>query len=96
MDRGRRTRALLYPRRRSEEVADLLFGHPNRYPVMFLSGDAATSDGRHKVAAWQARRNRQRATINWRFTAQDARIKLKRLYPTIASADLTQVGRNEV
>lgn len=37
---------------------------------------------RNEVAAWEARRNADRATINWRFTAQDARIKLKRLYPS--------------
>lgn len=37
-----------------------------------------------EVAAWQARRNGQRACIDWRFTTADARIKLKRLYPSIA------------
>jgi hypothetical protein len=37
-----------------------------------------------EVAAWQARRNGQRACIEWRFTTADARIKLKRLYPSIA------------
>lgn len=36
-----------------------------------------------KVAAWLAKRNTQQAKINWRFTAEDARIKLKRLYPSI-------------
>ena len=36
-----------------------------------------------RVAAWQLRRNDQHATINWRFTTDDARIKLKRLYPSI-------------
>jgi hypothetical protein len=36
-----------------------------------------------EVAAWQARRNNRNATINWQFTTQDARIKLKRLYPTL-------------
>jgi hypothetical protein len=34
-----------------------------------------------EVAAWEARRNRHPATIDWRFTTKDARIKLKRLYP---------------
>jgi hypothetical protein len=34
-----------------------------------------------EVAAWEARRNRQQATIDWRFTTKDARIKLKSLYP---------------
>jgi DDE superfamily endonuclease len=34
-----------------------------------------------EVAAWEARRNRHQATIDWRFTTKDARIKLKSLYP---------------
>jgi hypothetical protein len=34
-----------------------------------------------EVAAWEARRNRRQATIDWRFTTKDARIKLKSLYP---------------
>jgi len=33
--------------------------------------------------AWQEHRNNKNAKINWRFTAKDARIKLKRLYPTL-------------
>jgi hypothetical protein len=36
-----------------------------------------------EVAAWEERRNDARATVNWRFTTDDARIKLKRLYPSI-------------
>lgn len=36
-----------------------------------------------QVAAWQHERNQTRVTINWRFTTADARIKLKRLYPSI-------------
>lgn len=35
-----------------------------------------------EVAAWEQERNRTATTIDWRFTAEDARIKLKRLYPT--------------
>ena len=37
---------------------------------------------KREVQAWQNRRNQQRATVKWRFTTQDARIKLKRLYPS--------------
>ncbi len=36
-----------------------------------------------RVAAWQERRNRGQASISWRFTTADARIKLNRLYPSI-------------
>lgn len=37
---------------------------------------------RDEVAAWEAPRNDQHATINWRFTTRDARVKLTRLYPS--------------
>ena len=37
---------------------------------------------RDEVAAWQASRDRLRAKVNWQFTTDDARVKLKRLYPT--------------
>ena len=33
--------------------------------------------------AWQHHRNTQNAVINWQFNTKDARIKLKRLYPTL-------------
>lgn len=36
-----------------------------------------------KVADWENRRNQSNATVRWRFTTQEARIKLHRLYPTI-------------
>jgi len=36
-----------------------------------------------EIATWVAERNSARMTINWRFTTADARIKLKRLYPSI-------------
>jgi transposase len=35
------------------------------------------------VNAWQGQRNAVATTINWRFTTADARIKLKRLYPSL-------------
>lgn len=38
-----------------------------------------------EVAAWEARRNAADSKIDWRFTTDDARIKLKRLYPTISA-----------
>jgi len=33
-----------------------------------------------EVAAWEAARNEQQATITWSFTVQDARTKLARFY----------------
>jgi transposase len=35
------------------------------------------------VTAWEEQRNSAASTVHWRFTTADARIKLKRLYPTI-------------
>ncbi len=34
------------------------------------------------VAAWEEERNERSVEIQWRFTTADARIKLRRLYPT--------------
>ena len=36
-----------------------------------------------EIAAWQEARNQEQTWIDWRFTTEDARIKLKRLYPTV-------------
>ena len=36
-----------------------------------------------EVSAWESERNALGGAIDWRFTADDARIKLKRLYPSI-------------
>jgi hypothetical protein len=33
-----------------------------------------------EIAAWEQQRNDVHATINWRFTVEDARVKLDRLY----------------
>jgi hypothetical protein len=35
-----------------------------------------------EVAAWEMHRNESNATVNWRFTTTDARIKLRKLYPS--------------
>ena len=35
------------------------------------------------IAAWERSRNENKSGIDWRFTTADARIKLKKLYPTI-------------
>lgn len=36
-----------------------------------------------EVSAWVAHRNAIESEMNWRFTTEDARIKLKHLYPSI-------------
>jgi hypothetical protein len=35
------------------------------------------------ICSWEAHRNAIKATVDWQFTTQDARIKLKKLYPSI-------------
>ena len=35
-----------------------------------------------EVAAWESERNQHAVQANWRFTTEDARIKLKKLYPS--------------
>jgi len=36
-----------------------------------------------EAAAWAVERNQRSKTVDWRFTTDDARIKLKQLYPSI-------------
>jgi hypothetical protein len=36
-----------------------------------------------EISPWERSRNEKKTGIDWRFTTTDARIKLKRLYPTI-------------
>ncbi|MBU1023260.1 IS630 family transposase, partial [bacterium] len=38
---------------------------------------------RKEVRAWQEFRNNKNAKVNWQFTAENARTKLSRLYPTL-------------
>ena len=52
--------------------------------------DSAWTDGianqdilRGEVNAWQNQRNRDVIRVDWRFTTEDERIKLKSLYPSI-------------
>ena len=37
----------------------------------------------HETTKWQAERNRAGAKVDWQFSTADARIKLKRLYPSL-------------
>jgi hypothetical protein len=40
---------------------------------------------KEEVEAWEKQRNNKNAKINWQFTNEQARIKLKRLYPSYSS-----------
>jgi len=35
-----------------------------------------------EVAAWERMRNTEQATVQWRFSTEQARTKLNRLYPS--------------
>ena len=37
---------------------------------------------KQEITAWEESRNQARATVAWRFTTTDARVKLQRLYPS--------------
>jgi hypothetical protein len=47
--------------------------------------DAATLP---EVAAWQQRRNETKRSIDWQFTTDDARVKLRQLYPVELKEEL--------
>ena len=40
---------------------------------------------KQEIYAWEQKRNQKVRTIDWRFSTEDARIKLKRLYPSFTS-----------
>lgn len=46
-------------------------------------GDISTL--RRETTAWDAARNQQGVRIHWHFTTKDARLRLRRLYPTFAN-----------
>jgi hypothetical protein len=47
------------------------------------------------VAAWEAIRNATGRGVDWRFTTQDARVKLKHLYPLIQVWQSYPLARGE-
>jgi hypothetical protein len=38
---------------------------------------------RQEIQAWEKQRNHQKAKIDWRFAASDARVKFQRFYPAL-------------
>lgn len=42
-------------------------------------------DLQHEVEAWENNRNDPTKGVDWQFTAEDARVKLRRLYPQVLS-----------
>jgi hypothetical protein len=37
----------------------------------------------NEISSWETARNDSQNTVDWHFTTKDARIKLKRLYPSV-------------
>ena len=64
-------------------MAEIELGIISRQCLNRRIGDRETLS--MEVAAWEKRRNAADAKIDWRFTTEDARIKLKRLYPIISA-----------
>jgi transposase len=61
-------------------MAELEFSMLSRQCLSRRIGDRDTLVT--EVAAWEAARNEQRASLHWQFTVVDARRKLHRLYPS--------------
>ncbi len=62
---------------RDQDIADVLSGqYLNRRIANLVKM-------RSEVSAWERDRNDRKSGVNWQFTTKDARIKLKRLYPTL-------------
>ena len=47
----------------------------------------------HEVTAWQDHRNKHLAIADWQFTTANARVKLKRLYPSVRVTRATRRQR---
>ena len=62
-------------------MAEIEFSVLSRQCLDQRIGDRETL--RCEIEAWKKERNEQCHKMDWRFTAADARIKLKRLYPSI-------------
>ena len=48
-----------------------------------LRGSRTGRPGRALISAWEGRRNGEGVKADWQFTTADARIKLRKLYPTV-------------
>jgi len=65
------------------DMAEIEIGVMNRQCLNRRIPDQDTL--RAELKAWQVQRNDKAIRVNWRFTTEDARIKLKSLYPSILS-----------
>ncbi len=65
------------------DMAEIEMGVMARQCLNRRIGDQQTL--RREINAWQKQRNEEKMTVNWRFSNENARIKLKSLYPSIQS-----------
>lgn len=63
------------------DMAEIELGIMNRQCLNRRIGNTTTLQ--HEVAPWENERNRRSTKVNWQFTTADARVKLRRLYPSI-------------
>ena len=62
-------------------MAEIEFSVLSRQCLNRRIGDEASLV--HEIDTWEENRNLSQATVNWQFSTEDARIKLKKLYPSI-------------
>ena len=62
-------------------MAEIEFSVLSRQCLNRRIGDEASLV--QEINSWVNNRNHSQATVNWQFTTDDARIKLKKLYPSI-------------
>jgi len=62
-------------------MAELELSHLSRQCLARRIPDQKTL--REEVTAWYKERNAKKVAVNWQFTTADARIKLKKLYPSL-------------
>lgn len=62
-------------------IAELELSHLSRQCLARRIEDQAKLT--KEVAAWERKRNQKEVKVNWQFTTENARIKLKKLYPII-------------
>ena len=64
-------------------MAEIELSHLSR---QCLGGRIAAKATRiKKVQAWNTQRNAKQAKAHWQFTTDDARVKLRRLYPIVST-----------
>lgn len=62
-------------------MAEIELSHLSRQCLDQRLGEKAILD--EEVRAWTRARNEKKVVANWQFTTVDARVKLRKLYPTI-------------